>query len=155
MGYPSQVLFGQLATPFTNAHLTAANLAATAADWAVWNIHSPVILKRVSFFVTLNVAASTLAPRITFYKRPTSNSTAGQVVLANLNILTGATVGQVYYKDITTSPAARLSPGHDLAVAVSVQCTDAGTAAGKGFAHWYGELDPEYVGNLTNMVASS
>lgn len=131
---------------------TAANLAATAADWAVAKVHHPIQVKRISFFVTTAVTAGTTAPKVTVYSRPTSASASGQATLGVLTIPNGAAVGAVYYKDLES---VRVQPGYDLAFVVSLQATDGGTAAGAGFAVARVLEDHEVPANLSKMIASA
>lgn len=134
----------------SNGHLTAANLAATAADWSVLNVHAPIMIKRISFFVTTAVTSSTTNAQVTLFSRPTSASASGQVTLGVLTIPTGTAVGKVLYKDLES---VRVKPGYDLCFAVSLQST--GSAAGAGFASARILEDLDVPANLSNMVASA
>lgn len=136
----------------STANGTAANLAATAADWAVMNVHFPIQVKRISFFVKTAVTASTTAPKVTLFSRPTTASASGQVTLGVLTIPSGTAAGAVIYKDLES---VRVKPGYDLCFAVSLQATDSGTAAGAGFALARILEDPDVPGNMSLMTASA
>lgn len=151
MSYDMQML-GHCLSWGSNAYLTAANLAATAADWAVLKVQHPVQLKRISIFITTAVTAGQTAPQVTVWSRPTSATTANQVSLGVLTIPTAAAVGGVYYKELES---VRIPAGYDLALQVSRQAADAGTAAGAGFIGFLALADQEVPANQSKMVASA
>lgn len=109
-------------------------------------------IKRIGAYVTLAVAASTTAPVLTFRKRLSYGTSGSQVTLGTLTIPNGAALGKVYYKDI--SPVS-LAPGQSICFDHTTQAVDASSAAGKVIYFVELELDPEVVGNSSNMVASA
>lgn len=152
MAYPQSALVGEPATWASNAFLTALQLSAATGDWAVQNVHASLIIRRISFFIKTPVTCGTATPVITVFKRVTTNSTTSQVAIGTLTIPTATAVGKVIFKDLSSI---RVSPGHDIAFAITTQGTDSGTATGAGFCSYIAEIDPEYFGNLTNMTAST
>jgi len=136
----------------SNAFLTGANLAATAADWAEIHCHHPVQVRRITFGVTTAVTAGTTAPTVTVYRRPTAGSNSGQVLLGTLTIPNGTAAGSVVYKELES---VRIKAGEGLAFRVNVQAVDGGTAAGIGFPGALVEMDPEVPGNQSLMIASA
>lgn len=151
MSYDAQML-GLCLSRSSAAWDTAANLAAAAADWAIVKVHHPVQIKRISFFVTTLVSSSLTAAKVSLFSRPTSGSASGQVTLGVLTIPTGSAVGSVIYKDLES---VRVNAGYDLAFGVTLQATDAGTAAGAGFAGMIVLADPDVPANQSKMVASA
>lgn len=152
MSYNERMYLGSALMWRTNAFLTGANLAATAADWAEIHCHHPVQVRRISFGVTTAVTAGTTAPTVTVYRRPTAGSNSGQVLLGTLTIPNGTAAGSVVYKELES---VRVKAGEGLAFRVNVQATDGGTAAGIGFAGALIELDPEAPANQSLMIASA
>lgn len=151
MSYDMQALGVQLMWR-SNAFLTGANLAATAADWAEIHCHTSVQVKRITFGVTTAVLAGTLAPTVTVYQRPTAGSNASQVLLGTLTIPNGTAAGSIVYKELES---VRLKAGQGLAFRVNVQATDGGTAAGVGFPGALIIADPEIPANQSLMIASA
>lgn len=151
MAYAERMHIGLALQWRTNAFLTGANLAATAADWAEIHCHHPIQVRRITFGVTTQVTAGTTAPTVTVYRRPTAGSSSGQVLLGTLTIANGTVAGSIVYKELES---VRVKAGEGLAFRVNVQAVDGGTAAGVGFAGAIVEQDPEYPGNQSLMVAS-
>jgi hypothetical protein len=152
MAYNERLHVGSALMWRSNAFLTAANLAATAADWAEIHCHHPVQVRRISFGITTAVTAGTTAPQVTVYRRPTAGSNSGQVLLGTLIIPNGTAAGSIVYKELES---VRVKAGEGLAFRVNVQAVDGGTAAGLGFAGALVEMDPEYPGNQSLMIASA
>ncbi len=138
--------------PRSNAMLTAANLAATAADWAEVQVLTPILVNRLLFSVTTTATAGLVAGAVTYYRRPTAGSNSGQVLLGTVTVANATAAGKVVYKDIES---VRLNVGEGLAFRVNVQCTDNGTAAGAGFAGVEAVENAEVPANMTQMVASA
>lgn len=136
----------------STSHLTAAGLAAAGSDWSVIKVHYPVAIQRFSCFISAGVTAGTTAPQVTLYSRPTSGSTAGQVSLGVLTIPSGSTTGQVIYKDLDS---VIVNAGSDLAMVVSRQAGDAGTAAGSGYMGVVVAVSPDVPASQSKMVASA
>lgn len=152
MAYNERMHVGLALAWGSNAYLTAANLAATAADWATIKVMHPIQVRRISFNVTTAVTAGTIVPTVTVHSGPTQGSASGRVLLGTLTIPNGTAAGKVVYKELES---VRVPAGYDLVFRVNVQATDGGTAAGAGFAGALIELDPEIPGNQTNMIASA
>lgn len=152
MAYNERMNIGLALSWGSNAYLTAANLAATAADWAVIKVQHPVQVRRISIFITTAVTAGLIVPTVTVYRRPTTASTSGQVLLGTLTIPNGTAAGSVVYKELES---VRINAGEDLAFKVNVQATDGGTAAGAGFIGAIIEQDPEVPANQSKMIASA
>lgn len=148
----SEELISFAIAPTSNASLTAASIGGSVADYAVYNIMEGCQLTRIYFFVKTLVASSTANEVYTFYQRPTSASTSGQVAIGTLTIPTGSTVGQVIYKDVES---VKLLPGQDLAIKRTTQGTDGSSVAGAGFLGFKACLDAEDPRNVTLMVKSA
>ena len=131
---------------------TAANLAATAADWVVFNVQHPIVIKRISMFIKTAVTAGNTAPIVSVYSRPTTASSAGQVTIGTLTIPNGTAAGKVVYKELNS---VRVHAGYDLCLAVTTKAGDSGTAAGDGFIGFMYEMDPEVPADQTKMIASA
>jgi hypothetical protein len=131
---------------------TAANLAATAADWIVYNVQAPIVIRRISIFISTAVTAGNTAPIVSVYSRPTTASSAGQVTIGTLTVPNGTAAGKVVYKELSS---VRVQAGYDLALAVTTKAGDAGTAAGAGFVGFMYEYDPEVPADQTKMIASA
>ncbi len=151
MSRPEYSSWSHAVTRLSNASDTGMNLAATAALWAGYAVHSPIALNRISFLVTTQTTSGSVTAQVAFVRYPVQAST-GSVALGTLTIPNAATVGQVYYKDIAY---VKLNAGDELAIWCSRQCVDAGTAAGVGFPGFQFDPAPDSVGNQSNMVASA
>ncbi len=136
----------------SNALDTAEVLSAAAAVYGGYLVTKQCKIKRIKFYVTLLVAASTTAPVVEFNRRPTYNSSSGEIALGTLTIPNGAAVGSVYYKDI--DPVV-LFPGDELSFEHITQAVDASAAAGAGFYAFEIEEDPEVPANQSKMIASA
>lgn len=148
----SEELISFALAPTTNNFLTAAQIGGSVADYQVWNVMEGVTLTRLMFFVKTLVASSTANEVYTFYQRPTSGSTSGQVALGTLTIPTASAVGQVIYKDIES---VKLLPGQDLAIKRTTQGTDGSSVAGAGFLGFKAFSNVESPLNVTAMVKSA
>lgn len=145
------IMFGAMSWG-SNAYLTAEDLTGSNADWVVIKVHAPIIIRRISFFVSQLVVADLTSAQVAFYSRPTSGGTGNQVTLGTLIIPDATALGKVVYKDIAP---VRILPGYDIGFAQTVAAASSGTANGKGFYGFVAEMDPEYKANLSNMVASA
>lgn len=131
---------------------TALNLAATVGNYAGYAVHQPIALNRVTFLITTAVTSGSVNAQVAFKRFPTYASTTGSVSIGSITILNGASVGQVYYKDL---PYVRLNAGEELMIQKGVQAVDAGSAAGAGFVGFSFDPAPDAAANQTNMVAST
>lgn len=136
----------------SNAHDTAENLAAAGAVYGGYLVTSQVKVKRLAFYVSTAIVAGTTAPVVEFNRRPTYNSSSGEVLLGQLTIPTGTAAGKVVFKDI--DPVV-LNPGEELSYEHVTQAADSGTAAGAGFYAVELILDPEVDANQSNMIESA
>lgn len=133
--------------PKSTAVFTAEDLSAANAVYGGFLVMKQCRIKRFLFYVTttLNtVSAATIVVK----RRPTYNSSSGEITLGTISLPNGTAAGSVMYKDI--SPVT-LFPGDELSFE---QTGQAGTAGG-GFYGFEIEDDPEYAANQSKMVASS
>lgn len=149
--YTSEQL-GWVLLPTSNAFLTAASIGGSVADYAVWNVVESVSLTRIMWFTKTLVASSTANEIYTFYQRPTSGSTSGQVAIGTLTIPTATAVGKVLYKEIES---VILLPGQDLAIKRTTQGTDGSSVAGAGFFGFKYFGTNEDPRSAANMVKSA
>jgi hypothetical protein len=130
------------------------DLDAAAAVHGEWLVMKSCVIKRLMFFVTEAVVADTTPPQVRFSKRVLQGSDSGAVVLGSLIIPHGTAVGKILYKDIDP---VLLSPGDTIKLENTVQTVDAGssTETGQGYYGFELDLNPEYVGNESDMVESA
>lgn len=122
----------------------ADDLSGAAVHSFSYLIQSRIEVSRLLATVTTaTVGAST----ITYRKRPTPGSATGQSSLGTITIPGSATVGSVYYKDI--SPEV-LEPGCQVVFEVTSAAT-----SGEAVYGIEGHEKPEYVGNESAMIASA
>ncbi len=152
MSRPEYSQWGKALSRLTAGEDTALNLAATAAIYQGWGIHSPIALNRISFLVTTAVTSGSVAGQVHFKRYPTQGSSSGSVAIGTLTIPNAAAVGNVYYKDV---PYVKLQAGEELAAWIGVQCVDAGTAQGAGFVGFTYDPAPDSEGNNTKLIASA
>lgn len=126
-------------------------LTASAAVHGGMICVKPCIITRIGIAISVVVAADTIAPVVEFNRRPIIASATGEISIGTLTIPNGTAVSKVVYKNI--DPVAFV-PGDELSFEHTVAGTDASSATGAGFYVFEFDDDPEYVANLTNMVAS-
>lgn len=153
MSYPEMVVYEASIKRKSNAIDTAVNLAGVAASYAGYAILQPVSLKRLMFFVTVQATTGTTNAIVNWQSYPTYASSSGAITLGTITIPNGATVGKIYYKDISDST--RLAAGSELALALQVAGTDGGTAQGSGWMGFIWEPAPDADANNTLLVKSS
>lgn len=136
----------------SNALDTAEVLSAAGAVYGGYLVTRQCKIKRLMFYVTVLVAADTTAPVVEFNRRPTYNSSSGEILLGNLTIPEGTAAGKVVYKDI--EPVI-LYPGDELSFEHTVQAVDSSSAAGAGFYAFEIEDCPEQAANQSDMVESA
>lgn len=134
----------------SNAHDTAENLAAAAAVYGGLLVCRPIKVTGFYFYVTLLVEADNVAPVVEVNRRPTYNSSSGEVQLAVMTIAEGTAAGKVYYEHIEP---VLCYPGDEISFEHVTQATDSGTAAGTGFYGIEYEVVGEATGNMTDWVA--
>jgi len=108
-------------------------------------------VKRLAFQLETAVVGTSTAPVVEFNRRPTIASASGEILLGNLTIPNGATIGQVYYKDIEP---VTFEVGDELSFEHTVQAAG-GTVAGDGYYFVQCVASPENPVNEANMVASA
>lgn len=110
----------------------------------------PCVIRSAKFAVTLeNVVGTTTAPYVVLTKYAAAAAGGDSSTVATITVPNGATIGKVYYKE-------------NLNVAMAVgdviqikHVVGTGDPTGQGQVDWYCEIDPEVVGNNSDMVASS
>lgn len=133
--------------PKSTAVFTAEDLSAANAVYGGYLVMKQCRIKRFVFYVT--TALNTVAAAVVVVKRrPTYNSSSGEITLGTINLPNGTAAGSVVYKDI--SPVT-LYPGDEL----SFEQTGQAATAGGGFYGVELEDDPEVASNQSKMVAST
>ena len=122
-------------------------LTSTGVSLVHFAIQHQVEVKRVMFQLSTAVSSSVSAVVAVKYY-PVIGSSSNAVTVATLTIPTGTAAGVIIYKDINEYIAV---PGGEIVFDV----TTAATSTGIGVAGFWCNLDPEYVTNQTNMVASA
>lgn len=135
----------------TNAHDTAENLAATAADYGQYYVCRPIKVTGFYFYVTTAIDSDTLNASVALTRRVTPGSDTGAVVMSTMAIPDGTAVGKVVYEFIEP---VLCYPGDAILLDHTVQCTDNGTAAGAGFYGFDYEVVSEAVANCGDYVAA-
>lgn len=151
--YPEKVVYSGTVIAKSAAPATAANLAATAAQWAGYAVCQPLQVLRLYFFCTTTVTAGLIAPKVSVVRRPTYGSSSGAVTIGSMTIPTATAAGKVVYKDIAYASTAIPQAGEELSLEVAVQATDSGTAAGVGFISISYDPVIDNAADQTNMVA--
>lgn len=136
----------------SNAHDTAENLAAAAAVYGGYLVCKPIKVTGFYFYVTLAIDATTTAPVVEVNRRPTYNSSSGELQMASMTIPDATAAGKVVYKEIEPYLC---YPGDEISFEHVTQAADPGTAAGTGFYGIDYEVVSESLANLSNLVASS
>lgn len=154
MGYPEQMSYNSTILRAGTA-TTAANLAATAAQWVGFAVFTPIMVTRMKFIVTTKVTAGTTAPKVSVIRRPTLGSSSGAVTIGTATIPTNAAVGSVFVLDIVYGSGTSnkyLNAGEELSFEVTTQAVDGGTAAGAGYIAVEHENVIDQAANQTNMT---
>lgn len=149
MAYAQEMLHGALIRK-SNALDTAEVLSAAAAVYGGYLVAKRITIKRLMFYVTAEVVADNV-PQVEFNRRPTYNSSAGEVLIGQLNIPAGTPAGTVVYKDIEPMD---LEVGDELSFEHITQAGGVG-AAGAGFYGFVACLAPETPDNESNMIESA
>jgi hypothetical protein len=153
MSYPEMEFINLAVAPKSAGYQTAANLAASAAQWQGYAVMSPISIKRAMFFVTTAVSANSTAPQVAVKSRPTYGSATGAVTVVSVTVPSGSTAGQVIYA--SCSDNVRIQAGYELSLEVSVQAVDGNTATGAGFIGCIYEMSPDANANQALLVAAS
>lgn len=103
------------------------------------------------FFAVSTAIVSTASVVVTFKRRPTLNSTSGEVSIGALTIPAGTAAGKVYYKVVSPVVCAA---GEQIVIEVTTAAAGGG-AAGNGQGFFHAEQDPETNANNSDMVASA
>lgn len=135
----------------STAMTTGENLAATAADYGQFYVCRPIKVTGFYFYVTTLIEASTLNPSVALTRRITPGSDTGAVVMSTMALPTGTAAGKVVYEFIEP---VLCYPGDAILLDHTVQCTDAGTAAGVGYYGFDYEVVAEAVSNCGDWVAA-
>lgn len=151
MSYPRQMGLGELVRK-SGAHDTAEVVSAAAAVYGGYLVTKAVELKRFSFYVSVAIVAATTAPVVKISRRPTFNSSSGELEIARLTLPTGTAIGKVVYKDVDPY---QLLPGDELSIEHVTQAADPGTAAGAGYYDAILQSGPESDANCSALLASA
>jgi hypothetical protein len=151
MGYPQKNASCAVVRA-SNAHDTAENISASAADYGSLYVLRPIKVTGFYFAVTTIVASSTLDAVVALKRRTLLGSSGTESNLAVMTIPNGTAVGKVLYKFIEPVIC---YPGDELLYDHITQNTDAGTATGAGFYGLDFEDVAESAANCTDWVASS
>lgn len=146
MSYPQHSYMGAI-VPKSTAVFTAEDLSASPAVYGGFLVMKQCRIKAIMFYITTTISATT-NPAIEVNRRPTYNSSSGEVLLGTITLPTTTAAGKVMYKLLTPTT---LYPGDELSLEHTVQAS----SAGAGFYGFEIELDPETAPNQTNMVASA
>ena len=145
MGYSTESRQVSHATTYT----TADDIAATGDSAVIWDILTPITVKRIGALVT--VAPGAAAAIVDFDRRILTGSDAGRVskldgTNGRITIPGTTAAGKIVYKDVSVD----LNPGDQIVPEV----VDAATT---GDARYYYEYIQrhEVAGNLTDMVESA
>lgn len=133
--------------PKSTAVFTAEDLTALAAVYGGFLVMKQCKIKAIKFYVTTAISATT-APAVEFNRRPTYNSSSGEILLGTLTIPSGTAAGKVIVKEIDP---VTLVPGDEL----SLEHTVAASSAGAGFYGFEIMDDPEVVENQSNVIESA
>jgi hypothetical protein len=152
MSYPEMLMWNEVLKNKAGSFSTAVNVAGAAASYGGFAVMQPISLKRLLFFVTVQVTAGTTAPVVNWVSAPTYASSSGAVTLGTLTIPNGSAVGTVVYKDISDST--RVQAGYELTLNLQTQAADGGTAAGSGWMGMIWEPSPDADANNTKLVKS-
>lgn len=136
----------------SNAHDTAEVLSAAAAVYGGYLVSKPCSISEFKFYVTAAIVAGTTAPQVVVKRRPTYNSSSGEILLATLIIPSGTAAGKVVSKRFAP---VQLNVGDELSFEQTIQAADSGTAAGSGFYDVVLEQDFEVDGVESNLIASA
>lgn len=133
--------------PKSTAVFTAEDLTAAAAVHGGFLVMKQCKIKAIKFYVTTAINATT-APAVEFNRRPTYNSSSGEILLGTLTIPNGTAAGKVIVKEIDP---VTLVPGDEL----SLEHTVLASSAGAGFYGFEIMDDPEVVENQSNVIESA
>lgn len=151
MSYPFQHGLGYLIRK-SNAHDTAENLAAAAAVYGGYLVTKPCAIAEFKFYVNVLVEADNVAPVVEVNRRPTYNSSSGEVLIDQITIPEATAVGKVM--SVRFAPV-QLNVGDELSFEHVTQATDSGTAAGTGFYDAVLHVSHDSDGNQSDLVASA
>lgn len=155
MSYPDLTVYDQMLAAKSTGAATAANLAATAAQWVGYVACGAVQVRRIMFAVTTTVTAGLVAPVVQVQRRPTIGSATNAVSIVTMTIPTTTAAGKVVYKDVPYLATGIVNAGEELSLNVSTQATDSGTAAGAGYIRIQYDCPVDQAPNQTNMVVGT
>lgn len=134
--------FSPNALPSNNQVVTS------AATIQKYTVQRRSLVKKLMFVIGTTIVSPSNSVVLTFYRRPTFNSTSGRVSLGTITIPAGATAGKFYQCKITP---VKVVPGEEIEVAVTTQAAGSG-AAGSGHGTFELEDLPEVAANESNVV---
>lgn len=102
-------------------------------------------------FAVSNAIVSSGSVVVTFKRRPTLNSSSGEVSIGSLTLPAGTAAGKVYYKVVSPVVCAA---GEQIVIEVTTAAAGMG-AAGNGQGFFNAQQDPETNANNSDMVASA
>lgn len=127
------------------------DIGGSSTDHGELSCSFPCTVTQLQFHVTDELGGGTsVAPIVTFTKRPTPNSATGEAIVGTLTIPDGQAVGSVVYKNLTTP--VRFNVGDVMEISHTV---GTGTPTGQGIATFICEHSPEVEANMTGLVASA
>ena len=128
-------------------------LEAAAADitGGLWDVHTPMIIKRVGILVRVAFAYDTQTAEgvVTFFRRITYGSNTGRVTLGTVRLIDATALGRILYRDINDTFA---NVGDQIVAAITTAATGGGAIAGDFLPLFYYENVPETVANQTRWV---
>lgn len=149
MSYPFKHGLGYLVRK-SNAHDTAENVAASPAVYGGYLVTKPCSISEFKFYVTVAVVGTSTAPVVEVNRRPTYNSSSGELQIETITIPNGTAAGKVV--SVRFAPY-QLSTGDELSFEHLTQA--AGSPAGEGFYDAVLEADFEVDGNQSNLITSA
>ena len=127
-------------------------LTALGVHTQTYMVMSEIEVNRLCGFVHTLTALDTISAVVTFKRRPTFGSAAGEETIGTLVFGDALAVGKVVYKDV--SPVV-CYPGDEIVFEVTTAGTDSGVAAGKAVYGFEYFVRPESAANQSDMVASA
>lgn len=137
--------------PVGTAPLAEEDFSAAAAVQGEWLILKRCTIKRITFYVTATIAATTTAPVVTFRRRLAYAVSSGQSTIGTLTMPDTTAVGKILYKDVTP---VTFNVG-DTITLDNTQASVGGGASGKGIYGFEIDPAPEYKLNEGDMVLSA
>lgn len=147
----SQTIFNGCLQPNKAAAFDEEDFSAAAAVHAEYLVIKRCEIRRLMFYVTAIIAATSTAPVVTYRRRLIYASASGQTTLGTLTIPDTTAVGKILYKEIT--PVV-LNVG-DTIVLDNTQAAVGGGASGKGIYGFEVHAVSEDMRNESDGVVSA